>query len=173
MDVGVTTAERGRCRHRQAHANILLTSQDMRQKKKARKKLTAFEIALSVDALPGARTTAIDAAGYPAESLLRAGATAEPAAPVAALLTVVRLMRGTSTARHALAVADHRGRLALALLGLHMVVGHHTTGKRESVRALESAGATFGTDGRAVQRVRAVRVGGGLMELGRLKISTT
>jgi len=144
-------------------------------RQKARKKLTAFEIALSVDALPGARTTAIDAAGYPAESLLRAGATAEPATPVAALLTVFRLVRGTSTARRALAVADHRGQLAFALLGLHMVVrvGHHTGGKRESVRALESAGVTFGTDGRAVRRVRAVRVGGGLMELGRLKISTT
>jgi len=124
---------------------------------------TAFEIALGVDALPGARTTAIDAAGYPAESLLRAGATAEPATPVA-VLTIFWLVRGTSAARHALAVADHRGRIALALLGLHNVVESRALGKRESVRALESAGVTLGTDGRAVRRVRAVRVGGGLME---------
>ena len=112
--------------------------------------------------------------GYPAKSLLCTRATAEPATPVAALLSVLQLVCRTSTVWHALAIADHWGWLTLALLGLHMIVGvgHHTVGKCESVCALESVGVTFGTDRHAVQWVRAVWVRGGLIELGRLKIST-
>ena len=119
----------------------------MRQKKK--KKLTAFEIARGVDALPCARVVAVDTARQPAVSPLGAGAAAEPAPSVVA----ARLLRRTRALGDALTVADLQGRRALALRGVVL------RGGDESVRALERA-LFVGADGLGVVREFAVVLGG-------------
>ena len=119
-------------------------------------KLTAFEIALSVDALPRARTTAVDTARCPTEALLHARATAEPTPSV---IVIVRPLRGTLTLGLALAVADFVVALAFAM---HGVVRRM---RRESVRALESAGVSVDTGGGAVLRVVALVIRGGVDDL--------
>ena len=96
--------------------------------KREEKRLTAFEIARSVDALPCVRVVAVHTACQPAVSLLGARATAEPATSVAA-----RLLRGTCAVWYALAVADLQGLRASALGGVVRREG------RESVNALECA----------------------------------
>jgi hypothetical protein len=98
------------------------------KRKNKERKLTAFEIARSVDALPRVRVVAVHTACHPAVSLLSAGATTEPAPFGAA-----GALRGTRAAGNALAVADLRGLLAYALGRVVRREG------RESVDALEGA----------------------------------
>ena len=124
------------------------TSHSGTHERRQKKKLTAFEIACSVDALPCARVVAVHTACQPAVSPLSAGTTAEPAPSVAA-----RLLRGTCAVGYALAVADLQGLLAYALGGVVLREG------RESVNALE---CTFirAADRLGVVRVMAVIPGG-------------
>jgi len=107
-----------------------------------------------IDALPRVRTTAVDTAGCPSGSHLRASTAANPAPPVFGWL-----VGGTRSLGHAPAVADDRGLLTYARrrapLGL----------RRESVHALESAGISKLTGGNAVIGVVTMRQGGGTEEL--------
>jgi hypothetical protein len=103
-------------------------SKNRRTLKETKNKLTAFEIARSVDALPCTRVVGVHTACQPAVSLLIAGATTEPASSAAA-----RHLGGTCAAGHALAVADLGGLLAYALRRVVRREG------RESVDALEGA----------------------------------
>ena len=125
------------------------------QQAKERKKPTALEIVLCVDALPCARTTVVDTARDPPASLLYARAAAEPAPAVGGL----RPLRRTCALGHALAVADFRGLFAYAIRWVDR------RGRRESVRALERAGVSLDADGLAVCRVDTMRRGGGFVDL--------
>jgi hypothetical protein len=129
-------------------------SKNRRTRKETKNKLTAFEIARSVDALPCARVVAVDTTWQPAVSPLSAGATTEPAQSYDAL----RRLGGTCAAGYALAVADLRGLLAYAL---GRVVGREG---RESVYALECA-CLRATDGLGVIREGTPVVGGCLVDL--------
>ena len=123
-----------------------LPRQAKRNFKKKGQRLTAFEIALRVDALPRAWTTAVDTARQPAVSPLRARAAAEPSPSV-----FLHPMRGTRALGHAFVVADfHVVPLAFTLFRFVR------RGRRESVRAHESAWVSVDTGGRAVLRVNAV-----------------
>lgn len=107
-----------------------------------------------IDALPRARTAAVDTTGCPSGSHLRAGTAAYPAPPI-----VVWLLGRTRSLSHAPAVADDRGLLTFARC---RVVGGV---RRESVHALESAGVSILTGGNAVIGVVTLRQGGGRQEL--------
>ena len=117
------------------------------------KTLTAFEVARRVDALPRARTAAVDTARYPAVSPLGARATANPAP------CVLWLLRGTCSLGPAYAVADLVRLFAFALLGIFRWA------RGESIRALESARVLADTEGLAVLRVFTLRSGGSVVDL--------
>ena len=116
--------------------------------------LTALEIARNIDTLPRAGAAAKDTTGCPSGPVVRTGAAADPA-----LLDIARLLSGTRSRCHALAVADDRWGFAHTLL--RVVLGL----RRESVRALESAGVIIDTGRDAVIGVNTVRRAGGIDDL--------
>jgi len=105
-----------------------------------------------IDALPRARTAAVDTTGCPSGSHLPASTAADPALPG-------WLLGRTRSLRHAPAIADDRGALTSARC---RVAGRM---RRESVQALESAGVSRLTGGSAVIWVVTMRQGGGSEEL--------
>lgn len=107
-----------------------------------------------IDALPRARSPAVDTAGYPSGSHLRTSTAANPAPPI-----IGWILGRTRSLRHALAVADDPGRLTNAR---RRAIWGETC---ESVRALESAGVSRFTGGNAVIGVVTLRKGGGTEEL--------
>ena len=111
-------------------------------------KLTAFEIAQSVEALPCAQVVAVHTACQPAVSPLSAGATSQPAPSAAA-----RQLGGTCAHGYALAVADLHGFIATALGGVDLREGH------KSVYTLECT-CVRATGGLGVVRERAHVLGG-------------
>jgi len=120
------------------------------------KKLTAFEIARRIDALPRAGTTTKDTARRPSRPHLRARAAANPP-PF--LLLVFRLARRTWIGRPAHAVADDIWELAFARRRIYRWV------KGEPVCALESARVFILTDGGAVIWIMAIRLVGRRVDL--------
>ena len=116
--------------------------------------LTALEIARNIDTLPRAGAAAKDTAGGPSGPVLRTGAAADPA-----LLVIARLLSGTRSRRHALAVADDRWGVAYTLR--RVVLGLRC----ESIRAVESAGVIIDAGRDAVIGINTLRRAGGIDDL--------
>ena len=103
--------------------------------------LTAFKVTGSVDAFPGAGTSAEDAAGQPSGTDICARAAAYPS-PL--LLTNSKCLTWAGPCSHALAVTDDRGRIAYARGRVD------SRGGGESACAREIAGISIRTGGSAV-----------------------